>query len=90
MSGAEQKVRAQWTDVKDGLPQTGVPCLVVWSGKVQELAYRRTGYGFNCCDGYGWEAPSDLCIDPIPDEEVTHWTPFPIWTAQRIEVSNAK
>ena len=69
--------RPKWILTSDCKPLTGAPCWVVYSGTVQQIAYRRVGIGFACSDGYEWESACDLDTDPIPDNEVTHWMPLP-------------
>jgi hypothetical protein len=82
----EQNIRleaaATWISAKDNPPTTGMACLVVWSGYVQRVAYRRMGLGFACVDGYEWRNDADVDADPIPDGEVTHYRPWPTLGAQ--------
>lgn len=68
---------SEWVSVEERLPQTGECCLVVWSGHVQRVSYRRVGVGFACADGYEWETSDCIGSDPIPDGQVTHWMPLP-------------
>lgn len=71
-------MQGEWISVKDRLPRTGEAVLVVWSGTVQSIAYKRTGRGFGCSDGYEWETACSVDGDEaIPDAEVTHWMPLP-------------
>jgi hypothetical protein len=66
-----------WISVEDRLPKNGVPCLVVYSGVVQFVAYARVCHGFNCSEGYAWTTMEEIEADDIPDEQVTHWQPLP-------------
>lgn len=74
----EARRLAQWTPITESKPQTGLPVLIVWSGKPQHIAYARMGIGFDCVDGYEWYTAFDVGRDPIPDDQVTHWMPWPI------------
>jgi len=69
---------SEWIPTSESMPQLGQACLVVWSGRVQEITYRRSGYGYACVDGYAWETAFDTGTDAIPDDEVTHWMPLPL------------
>lgn len=66
----------EWIKTTDRFPVTGSLCLIVWDNTVQTTAYRRSGLGYNCVDGYVWGAAHGEG-DAIPDDEVTHWQPLP-------------
>lgn len=58
----------EWIDVKQKLPDYGVPVWVVWDGVVQHIAYERHLYGWYPASGDGDSAPKNL---------FSHWMPLP-------------
>lgn len=58
-----------WIDVKDRLPDYGIPVLVVYHGVVQNVLYLR--------DVGEWIAATDDTTDHMPESFVSHWQPRP-------------
>lgn len=81
---------SEWIDVKQELPPTGKWCLVVWNGHVQRVAYKRVGHGFACADGYSWESAIAVGDSVMPDEDVTHWMPYPTLRLNPLPATPAK
>lgn len=79
--------RQNWIKTTERKPVTGALCWIVWADVVQSTAYRRVGVGFDCCEGYVWEAAHGEG-DSIPDLEVTHWQPMPDAPINEKETSN--
>ena len=74
---AAARERERWIPVSERLPRTGELCWVIYSGHVQNVAYRREGLGYACADGYEWRPDDSLESDPILDGEVSHWRELP-------------
>lgn len=58
-----------WIDVKDRMPDYGIPVWVVYHGVVQYVAYAR--------DIGEWRAMDGDASDAMPESFVTHWQPIP-------------